>query len=100
MALALAQADPAAARRSAARSSTRAVFHVRVARPEEREPRFLTWDEAEELRSWIPEHVSRVVPIGILTMLRRGEILGLRDVDIDFEPGSIAVFSNARPAHA
>ena len=56
---------------------------------EEREPRFLTWDEAEELRSWMPEHVARIVPIAILTMLRRGEILGLRDRDIDFEAGSI-----------
>jgi integrase len=26
-------------------------------------------------------------------MLRRGEILGLRDLDIDFDAGSIAVFS-------
>jgi integrase len=68
-----------------------AVFHVRVARPEEREPRLLTWDEAEEVRSWIPEHLSRIVPIGILTMLRRGELLGLRDVDIDFEHGAITV---------
>ena len=41
----------------------------------------------------MPEHVSRIVPIAILTMLRRGEILGLRDCDIDFEAGSIAVFS-------
>jgi hypothetical protein len=31
-----------------------AVFHVRVARPEEREPRLLTWEEAEEVRSWMP----------------------------------------------
>ena len=35
----------------------------------------------------------RIVPIAVLTMLRRGEILGLRDRDIDFEAGSIAVFS-------
>lgn len=67
------------------------VFHIRVARPEEREPRFLTWDEAEEVRSWMPEHVSRVVPIAILTMLRRGELLGLRDSDIDVDHGAITV---------
>lgn len=73
-----------------------AVFHVRVARPEEREPRFLTWDEADELRSWIPEHVSRIVPVAILTMLRRGEILGLRDRDIDFEQGALSVFAQAQ----
>jgi integrase len=73
-----------------------AVFHVRVARPEEREPRFLTWDEAEEVRSWMPEHVCRVVPIAILTMLRRGELLGLRDADIDFEHGAITIVGQAQ----
>lgn len=72
------------------------VFHIRVARPEEREPRFLTWDEAEEVRSWMPEHVSRVVPIAILTMLRRGELLGLRDSDIDVDHGAITVVGQAQ----
>jgi integrase len=71
----------------------RAIYGVRVAKPDEREPQFLTWEEADELRSWMPEHVARIVPIAILTMLRRGEILGLRDRDVDFEAGSIAVFS-------
>jgi integrase len=73
-----------------------AVFHVRVATPEEREPRFLTWEEAEELESWMPEHVRRIVPIAILTMLRRGEILALRDSEIDFEQGAISVFAQAQ----
>jgi integrase len=36
----------------------------------------------DELRPWMPEYVSR---IAVLTMLRRGEVLGLRDVDIDLE---------------
>ncbi len=31
------------------------VFRVRIARTEEREPRFLTWEEADELQSWMPE---------------------------------------------
>lgn len=71
----------------------RAIYGIRIARADEREPRFLTWDEADELRSWVPEYIARIVPVGILTMLRRGEILGLRDRDIDFATGSIAVFS-------
>jgi integrase len=71
----------------------RAIYGIRIARADEREPRFLTWDEADELRSWMPEYVARIVPVGILTMLHRGEILGLRDRDIDFVTGSIAVFS-------
>lgn len=73
-----------------------AVFHVRVAKPAEREPCFLTWEKADELRSWMPEHVSRIVPIGILTMLRRGELLGLRDSDIDFEQGAITIVSQVQ----
>jgi integrase len=74
-----------------------AVFHVRVGRSEEREPRFLTWEEAEELSSWMPEHVRRAVPIGILTMLRRGELLGLRDRDIDLENAAITIVGQTRP---
>jgi integrase len=71
----------------------RAIYGIRIARADEREPRFLTWEEAGELQSWMPEYIARIVPVGILTMLRRGEILGLRDGDIDFATGSIAVFS-------
>jgi integrase len=73
-----------------------AVFHVRVAKAEEREPRFLTWEEVDELRSWVPEYVSRIIPVAVLTMLRRGEILGLRDQDVDFECGTISVFHQAQ----
>ena len=69
------------------------VFRVRIARAEEREPRFLTWEEADELQSWMPEHARRIVPIAILTLLRRGEIFGLRDRDLDFELGAVSVFA-------
>jgi integrase len=69
------------------------VYRIRIARAEEREPHFLTWAEVEELRSWVPEYVARVIPIAVLTMLRRGEVFSLRDADVDFETGSIAVFA-------
>jgi integrase len=69
------------------------VHRIRIAKAEEREPRFLTWAEVEELRSWVPEYVARVVPVAVLTMLRRGEVFSLRDADVDFETGSIAVFA-------
>lgn len=72
------------------------VFAVRLARTEEREPRFLTWDEVEELSAWLPEYISRIVPIATLTLLRRGEMLGLRDRDVDFQTGSIAVFGQSQ----
>jgi integrase len=71
----------------------RGVYAIRIARHEEREPRFLTWAEADELRSWMPEQVSRIVPIAILTMLRRGELLALRDQDVDFDGGAIRVLA-------
>jgi len=71
----------------------RSIYAVRVAKPNEREPQFLTWDEVDELRSWVPEHIARIVPVAVLTLLRRGEILGLRDRDVDFEAGSVAVFT-------
>lgn len=70
----------------------RAIYGIRLARADEREPRFLTWDEAEELQSWMPEYICRIVPVAVLTMLRRSEILAVRDEDIDFANGSIAVF--------
>ncbi len=69
------------------------VYRLRIAKSQEREPRYLTWAEAEELQSWMPEQVRRIVPIAILTMLRRGEILGLRDSDLDLEAGSVSVFA-------
>ena len=71
----------------------RSIYAVRVAKPNEREPQFLTWDEVDELRSWVPEHIGRIVPVAVLTMLRRGEILGLRERDVDFEAGSVAVLT-------
>jgi integrase len=58
-----------------------------------------SWSDSGELQSWMPEYISRIVPVGILTMLRRGEILGLRDRDIDFATGSIAVFSQRQDGH-
>jgi integrase len=73
-----------------------AVYRVRIAKHEEREPRFLTWEEAEELRSWLPEFVCRIVAVAVLTMLRRGELLGLRDRDVDFESGAISVFAQTQ----
>jgi integrase len=69
------------------------VQRLRIAKPPEREPRYLTWEEADEVASWMPEHVSRIVPIAILTLLRQGELFGLRDADLDLAAGSVAVFA-------
>jgi hypothetical protein len=76
----------------------RAIYGIRIAKADEREPRFLTWDEAEELESWMSEYVRRIVPVAILSMLRRGEILGLRDSDVDFETVRSPSSRNVRTA--
>src|SRR5215216_1216350 len=41
----------------------RAIYGIRIAKADEREPRFLTWEEAEELESWMPDYVRRIVPV-------------------------------------
>ena len=69
------------------------VFRVRIAKPTERDPRYLTWEEAEEVASWMPEYVRRIVPIAILTLLRQGELFALRDSDLDLVGGSVSVFA-------
>lgn len=53
----------------------------------------------DELRSWVPEYVSRIIPVAVLTMLRRGEILALRDRDVDFERGTISVLTQTQDGH-
>ncbi len=67
------------------------VQRLRIAKPPEREPRFLTWPEVEEVGSWCPEQIRRIVPLTVLTLLRRGEVLGLRDADLDLEAGAVTV---------
>ncbi len=69
------------------------VHRIRLAKADEREPRFLTWEEVEELQSWMPEYIARIIPVAVLTLLRRGEVLGVRDADLDLEAGSIQVFT-------
>ncbi len=67
------------------------VQRLRIAKPPEREPRFLTWAEVEEVGSWCPEPIRRIVPLTVLTLLRRGEVLGLRDADLDLSAGAVSV---------
>ncbi len=72
-----------------------AVLRARIGRPDEREPVFLTWEEVDELRSWIPEYIGRIVPIAVLTLCRQGELLGLRERDVDFDAGAVTVSAQA-----
>lgn len=62
-----------------------------VASHDRRDPMFLTWEQVEELQSFLPEFISRMVPVAVLTLCRISELLALRDQDVDFAGGSIAV---------
>jgi integrase len=74
----------------------RGVYDVRVAAPDERDPILLTWEQLDDLRSWMPEYISRLVPIAALTLCRQGELLALRDTDVDFEGDAIMVTGQAK----
>jgi integrase len=64
------------------------VYRVRIARRDEREPVLLRWNDVDELRSWLPEYVARIVPVAVLSLCRQGELLALRDRDVSFDEGA------------
>jgi integrase len=68
-----------------------AIFKLKPPAYEEREPVFLTWEQVEELASWMPDNLARIVPFAASSGLREGECLRLRDADIDLERGSVRV---------
>jgi integrase len=65
---------------------------------DEREPHFLTWREVEGLASACVE--DRLIVVACLTGLRQGELLALRDADIDFDNGSLVVARGAYKGRA
>jgi integrase len=71
-----------------------ALLEVRAPRYEEREPVFLTPREVDDLASWSSE--SRLILVAALTGLRLGELLALRDSEVDLEDGSVLVVRAAR----
>jgi integrase len=74
-----------------------AVYRIRIAPPEEREPVLLTWDEVDELRSWLPEYIARIVPLAVLTLCRQGELLALRDRDVYLDDGALVISGQLAP---
>jgi integrase len=58
---------------------------------DEREPIFLTWKQVLELASWMPEQISRTVPVAALTGGREGELFALRAEDVDFADETLLV---------
>lgn len=67
------------------------VYRVRIAAADEREPVLLSWNDVDELRSWMPEYVARIVPVAVLSLCRQGELLALRDRDVNFDDGAISI---------
>jgi integrase len=59
-----------------------ALLKIKPNRYKSREPRFLTWEQVQELQSWMPEYICRIVPIAALTGLREGELFDLRESDL------------------
>jgi integrase len=70
------------------------IFNLRPPRHEEREPRFLTWQEVERLASYCSE--GRLVSFTALTGLRQGEVFALRRSDVDLPGGVVRVERSSR----
>jgi integrase len=75
-----------------------AIFALRPPRHEEREPRFLAWDEVERLASFCAE--GRLVAFAALTGLRQGELFALRRSDLDLSTRVVRVERGARRGSA
>lgn len=71
-----------------------AVLRIKPPRVEEREPRFLSWSEVEELAAACTE--ERLIVLACLTGLRQGELFALRDSEVDVDAGAVVV---TRAAH-
>ncbi|MFN2470977.1 MAG: hypothetical protein ABR583_08315 [Gaiellaceae bacterium] len=78
-----------------------ALLAVQSPRAAERDPVLLTWPQAELLASWMPEQSKRLVLITVLTGARQGELLALRESDIDLEKATITITGSlSGPANA
>lgn len=71
-----------------------ALLDVKAPTYEEREPVFLSAAEVEHLASWCSE--PRLITFAALSGLRLGEVLALRDADVDLEDGCVLVRRAAR----
>jgi integrase len=71
-----------------------ALLDVKAPGHEEREPVFLSAAEVEHLASWCSE--PRLVVFAALSGLRLGEVLALRDTDVNLDEGFVLVRRSAR----
>jgi integrase len=70
-----------------------AIFRLPAPRLDEREPRYLSWREVEELASQCPE--ERLIVFAALSGLRQGELFALRGANVDSECASVLVEESA-----
>jgi integrase len=71
-----------------------ALLEVKAPGYEEREPVFLSAAEVEHLASWCAE--PQLIVFAALSGLRLGEVLALRDSDVNLEDGFVLVSRSAR----
>jgi integrase len=74
------------------------VFRIRRPKHEEREARFLTWTQVEELASLCGE--GRLVVFAALSGLRQGELFALKESSVDLADGAVVVDSSAYKGRA
>lgn len=67
------------------------VYSIKPPAYEKRPLRFLTWEQVEELASWMPEFVHRIVLVAALTGMRQGELFRLKDSDLHLDDGYLWV---------
>ena len=73
-----------------------AIFTIKPPRHVERVPTALTWAQVEDIASWMPHSVARIVPVAAATGLRQGELLRLTTADVDLEHATIRIRTGKR----
>jgi integrase len=68
-----------------------AIFTIKPPQHVERVPTALTWAQVEDIASWMPDSLARIVPVAAATGLRQGELLRLQTSDIDLDGATIRV---------
>lgn len=69
----------------------RRILEIPMPSYEEKPIRFLTWAEVERLAAFLDPRVHRIVPFAALTGMRKGELFGLVDRQVDVRAGCVTL---------
>jgi integrase len=69
----------------------RAILAIPAVRYDERDGVALTWEQVQELASFAPEYVRRVIVFAATSGMRFGELFSLTDDRVDLEGGAVRV---------